>query len=83
MARTTPPRSVDVAAHLPELAPLARTAVRLHPRPGDPTPADSSIGGPLWWPAAEPWPTRDEHDGPTIEGASVPDGGRVPTARTC
>jgi hypothetical protein len=73
MVRTTPPRPVDVAAHLPRLAPLARTAVRLHPRPGAPTPADSSIGGPLLWPAREPWPTCAEHAGPTLYGASVPD----------
>lgn len=73
MVRTTPPRPVDVAVHLPSLAPLARTAVRLHPRPGEPTSADSSIGGPLLWPAQEPWPTCAEHAGPTLEGASVPD----------
>ena len=34
MTRTTPPRPVDVAAVLPSLAPLARTATQLHPRPG-------------------------------------------------
>jgi hypothetical protein len=73
MVRTTPARPVDVAAHLPALAPLARTAVRLHPRPGDPTTADSSIGGPLLWPAGEPWPTCAEHAGPFLEGATVPD----------
>ncbi|WP_282700726.1 hypothetical protein [Streptomyces sp. CC219B] len=64
MPRTTPPRPLDVAARFPELAPLARTAVRLHPRPGSPTAADSSIGGPLLWPAGEPWPTCPEHAGP-------------------
>lgn len=73
MVRTTPPRPVDVATHLPALAPLARTAVRLHPRPGEPTAADSSIGGPLLWPAREPWPRCAEHAGPTLDGASVPD----------
>ncbi|KOG31277.1 hypothetical protein [Streptomyces resistomycificus] len=61
MPRTTPPRPLDVTAHFPELAPLARTAVRLHPRPGVPTAADSSIGGPLLWPAREPWPTCPDH----------------------
>ena len=35
MTRTTPPRRVDIAEVLPQLAPLARPAVRLHPRPGD------------------------------------------------
>ncbi|MDN0193711.1 hypothetical protein [Streptomyces sp. S.PNR 29] len=64
MTRTTPPRPLDVTALFPELAPLARTAVRLHPRAGAPTPADSSIGGPLLWPADEPWPTCPEHTGP-------------------
>ncbi|MEU0600681.1 hypothetical protein ABZ484_20955 [Streptomyces sp. NPDC006393] len=51
---TTPPRPVDVTALFPELAPLARTATRLHPRPGSPTVHDSSVGGPLLWPADEP-----------------------------
>ncbi|MFF5494765.1 hypothetical protein [Streptomyces aquilus] len=60
---TTPPRPLDVPAHFPELAPLARTTVRLHPRPGSPTAADSSLGGPLHWPAHEPWPTCSEHVG--------------------
>ncbi|QLE75736.1 hypothetical protein FGW37_32820 [Streptomyces rectiverticillatus] len=56
MTRTTPPRPLDVAAELPELAGLARTATRLHPRRGAPTVHDSSVGGPLLWPASEPWP---------------------------
>ncbi|MFE5867073.1 hypothetical protein ACFQ6V_00315 [Streptomyces roseifaciens] len=56
MTRTTPPRPLDVAAGLPELAGLARTATRLHPRRGTPTVHDSSVGGPLLWPAGEPWP---------------------------
>jgi hypothetical protein len=73
MVRTTPPRPVDVVSHLPGLAPLARTVVRLHPRPGEPTSADSSIGGPLLWPAGESWPACTEHAGPTLAGASVPD----------
>ncbi|MFI5531236.1 hypothetical protein ACIA8O_22165 [Kitasatospora sp. NPDC051853] len=62
--RTTPPRPVDVASVFPELAPLARAAVRLHPRPGSPSVADSSVGGPLLWPAGEPWPHCEaEHPG--------------------
>jgi hypothetical protein len=56
MSFTTPPRPFDVTALFPRLAPLARTATRLHPRPGSPTPHDSSVGGPLLWPAGEPWP---------------------------
>ncbi|MFE9649894.1 hypothetical protein ACFYO0_38445 [Streptomyces sp. NPDC006365] len=63
MSFTTPPRPFDVAALFPELAPLARTATRLHPRPGAPTVHDSSVGGPLLWPADKPWPYCDEaHD---------------------
>ncbi|MET7737755.1 hypothetical protein ABZT02_41640 [Streptomyces sp. NPDC005402] len=59
MTRTTPPRPADIAAAFPELIPLARTATRLHPRPGSPSPRDSSVGGPLLWPAHEPWPHCD------------------------
>ncbi|MFE9679467.1 hypothetical protein ACFYO5_36080 [Streptomyces sp. NPDC006259] len=54
--RTTPPRPVQVTEIFPELAPLARPAIRLHPRPGSPSVRDSSVGGPLLWPAGEPWP---------------------------
>lgn len=56
MTRTTPPRAVDVEAMFPELGRLARTATRLHPRRGTPTAEQSSIGGPLLWPADEKWP---------------------------
>ncbi|KOV69657.1 hypothetical protein ADL00_10675 [Streptomyces sp. AS58] len=60
---TTPPRPFDVTALFPRLAQLARTATRLHPRPGSPTVHDSSVGGPLLWPADEPWPYCEEpHD---------------------
>ncbi|MEU9148340.1 hypothetical protein [Streptomyces sp. NPDC048349] len=63
MSFTTPPRPFDVTALFPQLAPLARTATRLHPRPGSPTVHDSHVGGPLLWPADEPWPYCDEpHD---------------------
>ncbi|MFE9649895.1 hypothetical protein ACFYO0_38450 [Streptomyces sp. NPDC006365] len=65
---TTPPRPVDVAALFPELAPLARTATRLHPRPGAPTAHDSSVGGPLLWPADKPWPHCEE---PHEKGATT------------
>ncbi|GAA0409368.1 hypothetical protein [Streptomyces luteireticuli] len=65
MSRTTPPRPVDATAVFPQLAPLARKATRLHPRPGSPTLLDSSVGGPLLWPANEPWPHCPEsHNGP-------------------
>jgi hypothetical protein len=52
----TPPRPIDIAQLFPELREHAATATRLHPRPGSPTAADSSVGGPLRWPAGEPWP---------------------------
>ncbi|MFI9206080.1 hypothetical protein [Streptomyces sp. NPDC053048] len=60
VTRTTPPRPLDVTALFPQLAPLARPAIRLHPRPGSPSPHDSSVGGPLLWPADEPWPHCDD-----------------------
>ncbi|MFD5436266.1 hypothetical protein ACFWJ4_29485 [Kitasatospora sp. NPDC127067] len=62
MVRVTPPRRLDIAVAFPELVPLARQTVRLHPRPGEPTVRDSSVGGPLLWPAGEPWPVcADAH----------------------
>lgn len=56
MTRTTPPRPVDVEALFPEVVPYRRNAVRLHPRAGRPGVGDSSVGGPVLWPASEPWP---------------------------
>ncbi|MGW1996593.1 hypothetical protein [Embleya sp. NPDC001921] len=47
----------------PELAGLARTTTRLHPYPGAPGVHDSSVGGPLLWPADEPWP---EYESPYL-----------------
>ncbi|MGW0882231.1 hypothetical protein [Streptomyces sp. NPDC002671] len=73
MTRTTPPRPLDITAHFPELAPLARSAVRLHPRAGVPGVADSSVGGSLLWPADEPWPTCPEHAGPWHRGVAPDD----------
>ncbi|WP_327734686.1 hypothetical protein OG749_13210 [Streptomyces nojiriensis] len=65
MTRTTPPRPLDVASVFPELAGMSRTATRLHPRPGAPTVHESSVGGPLLWPAGEPWASCSlEHDAP-------------------
>jgi hypothetical protein len=57
MGRTTPSPPLDVTSVFPELAPLARQAVRLHPRAGTPDEGASSLGGPLLWPAGAPWPT--------------------------
>lgn len=54
MTRTTPPRPVDIEAVFPALAAHRRTATRLHPRHGVPGAEDSSVAGPLLWPADEP-----------------------------
>ncbi|MFG2138679.1 hypothetical protein [Streptomyces sp. NPDC048650] len=73
MTRTTPPRPADVAAVFPRLGPLARTATRLHPRPGSPSRQDSSVGGPLLWPSAEPWPhCEGTHWAPDVLPATSP-----------
>ncbi|MEU5810204.1 hypothetical protein [Streptomyces sp. NPDC047718] len=61
------PAAETVLAALPELAPYARDAVRLDPECGGPDHGDSSVGGPLLWPAGEPWPVcslPDETGGP-------------------
>src|SRR5262249_50269627 len=63
MTRTTPPRPVDIAALFPLLQRHSSVATRLHPRRGEPTIMDSSVGGPLLWPAEEAWPYCDApHD---------------------
>lgn len=63
MTRTTPPRPLDVEALFPELAAHRGTTTRLHPRPGSPVAADSSVGGPLLWPVGEAWPVCTEAHG--------------------
>ncbi|WP_329299808.1 hypothetical protein OG410_16210 [Streptomyces sp. NBC_00659] len=74
MSFTTPPRPFDITALFPQLAPLARTATRLHPRPGSPTVHDSSVGGPLLWPADEMWPYCGEpHDSRAAPVVHSPD----------
>ncbi|MGW2304592.1 hypothetical protein [Streptomyces sp. NPDC001809] len=60
MTRTTPPRPLDVEALFPELAAHRGTTTRLHPRPGRPGVSESSVGGPMLWPADEPWPVCTE-----------------------
>jgi hypothetical protein len=73
MTRTTPPRPADIAAVVPQLAPLARPGPPVHPRPGSPSACDSSIGGPLLWPAAEPWPYCDgPHEPDGVNPATSP-----------
>jgi hypothetical protein len=62
MTRTSPPRPIDITERFPGLNDHATTATRLHPRPGSPTGSDSSVGGPLLWPADEPWPVCEDGD---------------------
>lgn len=50
------PSAEQIVAAVPGLAPYARPAVILEPTPGKPGVRESSIGGPLLWPADEPWP---------------------------
>ncbi|MFJ7069344.1 hypothetical protein [Streptomyces sp. NPDC101115] len=61
MTIRTPYRPLDITIPFPELKPWARTATRLHPRPGTPTADESSVGGPLLWPSDEEWPVCGEH----------------------
>ncbi|MFJ9795895.1 hypothetical protein [Streptomyces sp. NPDC101145] len=63
MTRTTPPRPLDVEVLFPELAAYRGTTTRLHPRPGSPQLSASSVGGPMLWPADEPWPVCGEAHG--------------------
>lgn len=56
MARTTPPRPLDPEQLFPELSGFRLSTIRLHPRPGKPGLGESSVGGPMMWPASEPWP---------------------------
>ncbi|MFF3849084.1 hypothetical protein [Streptomyces sp. NPDC002328] len=63
MTRTTPSRPLDVEALFPELAAHRGTTTRLHPRPGAPDVSASSVGGPMLWPADEPWPLCPEAHG--------------------
>lgn len=53
---TTDTRPVALEDIDPRIGGLARQAARLHPRPGSPTVLESSVGGPMLWPADEPWP---------------------------
>jgi hypothetical protein len=70
--RTIPPPPLDITGVFPELAAFARQAVRLHPRRGQPGPHDSSMGGPLLWPAGEAWPVCTQPHSGNWEWASVP-----------
>ncbi|MEU6847286.1 hypothetical protein ABZ930_35990 [Streptomyces sp. NPDC046716] len=56
MPREIPLPPYDIAELVPEFANLARDTVLLYPRSGEPGVHHSSMGGPLLWPADEPWP---------------------------
>ncbi|MER5931271.1 DUF1963 domain-containing protein [Streptomyces sp. NPDC002054] len=71
MARHTPPPPVDVEELFPELIPYRRETVRLHPRTGTPSCRESSVGGPLLWPAEEPWPVCEEDGQPLVPVAQL------------
>lgn len=49
----------DLEAFIPELAGLGKRTTLLLTKDGDPTARESSVGGPLLWPAGEPWPYCD------------------------
>ncbi len=57
MSFTVPPPPLDIADHFPDLVPHARSTTLLYPRAGAPGRWESSLGGPLLWPADELWPT--------------------------
>jgi hypothetical protein len=82
MTRTTPPARDDVTALFPGIGAFAATATRLHPRRGRPQRRRSHVGGPLWWPADEPWPTcAAEHVVPTQTPVPEPLLARLRAAR--
>lgn len=59
--RTTPKPIQDVLARFPEMRPLAKVAIRLHPRFGnEPSPTESKLGGTFAWSATETWPLCPE-----------------------
>ncbi|MFE3205233.1 hypothetical protein [Embleya sp. NPDC059237] len=50
------PEGEAPVAEFPWLGDLARVAMLLNPASGVPDVGDSGVGGPLLWPAGEPWP---------------------------
>ncbi|CAL9475432.1 hypothetical protein [Streptomyces sp. enrichment culture] len=65
---STRPTAEAILSDVPALAPYARPAVLLHPTPGSPGPHDSSVAGPLLWPADEPWPVCSVPDALSTDG---------------
>ena len=65
--RTTPKPGKDLLADVPQLKPLGKVAVRLHPRFGEePGPTRSKLGGRFAWPAGEPWPVSEQFGIPLV-----------------
>lgn len=59
-------------AAMPGLASLACRVVGLRPRRGEPGVRDSHVGGPMLWPADEPWPhCQDADHGPAAAAPMV------------
>jgi uncharacterized protein (TIGR02996 family) len=58
---TTPAPPVNIEEAIPSLRGKAKTAVRLHPRPGEAPIEASKIGGMFLWPKKEPWPVCTVH----------------------
>ena len=67
MIFSTPAAPADVEAAFGEFAGMARGTVRLHPRAGKAGVQESSLGGPLLWPAGEAWPVcaAEDHEDET------------------
>ncbi|MCI4045708.1 hypothetical protein [Streptomyces sp. TRM75563] len=60
MPHRIPAAPFEVESLIPELVGLGRETTLLYPRSGEPGVRSSSIGGPLLWPADEPWPLCTE-----------------------
>ncbi|GLZ78231.1 hypothetical protein Afil01_30380 [Actinorhabdospora filicis] len=74
---TVPERLARAEEEIPGLAAHRGVATMLRPRPGEPGVRENSIGGPLLWPAHEPWPTCSEDHEAWLEfeaNSPYPDG---------
>lgn len=68
---TTPTPPADIAAAVPALKRLARTAVRLHPRAGEDERDASKIGGAFLWPRGRAWPSCETHGCPLVAAVQL------------
>ena len=73
-------RPTDGGREIPWIDEWARPVVELNPVPGEPAATDSHIGGPMLWPADEPWPycAGATHEGSLDIPAERSKGLRVP-----